>query len=240
MGEHRVDQVAARKQPVPRPLTEPVEVLVPHAAGEPAHRRARRHRWARRLRHAMRSKRGRWVLVGLACIVVLIVGLLAQGFLSSPAPAISVPDAAGGGSHSTPAPSPLPSASKGKHHKGTAGNNVVSNPVQHLRNVLPANPLNHLRGGQLHEVTVSASSPGSMPVIGYLVPTGLGSAYGTASGHRSPWSLHEQALGSGYLAAVFVQAGKSGAPVTCTVTVDGKVTSSETTSGGYGRAICLG
>lgn len=189
----------------------------------------------------MRSKRGRWVLIACACIAVLIVGLLVQGFLSSPAPAVSVPDAGGAGTHNAPAPSPLPSGAKAKHHRHKgSGNGVVSNPVQRLRSVLPDNPLNHLRGGQLHEVTISVSSAGPMPVIGYLVPTGMGSAYGTASGHRSPWSLHEQALGSGYLAAVFIQAGRDGTPVRCTVNVDGKVTSSETTSGGYGRAICLG
>jgi hypothetical protein len=29
-------------------------------------------------------------------------------------------------------------------------------------------------------------------------------------------------------------------PVTCTISVDGKATNSETTSGSYGRAVCLG
>jgi len=248
VGEHRVDQpgtrkvdeLAARKQPVPRHLTEPVEVLRTRPQpGDGGHRKSRPQRWARRIRRGLHSRRGRWVLVGLSCIVVLVIGLLAQGFLSSPAPAVHVPSAAGGAA-TTPAPHPSPSKSKPAHgHKGSNGQ-VVTDPVQHLRDVLPDNPLNHLRGGELHEVTVSASSAGPMPVIGYLVPTGMGSAYGSVGGHRSPWSLHEQALGSGYLAAIFIQAGRAGLPVTCTVTVDGKVTSSETTSGGYGRAVCLG
>jgi hypothetical protein len=240
VGEHRVDQVAARNQPVPRHLTEPVEVLRTRPQpGEGGHRRPRRQRWARRIRRSLSTTRGKWVLVVLACIAVLVIGLLAQGFLSSPAPAVHLPQAAGG-TATTPAPDPSPSASKTGHgHKGSNGQ-VVTDPVQQLRNVLPDNPLNHLHGGQLHEVTISASSAGPMPVVGYLVPTGMGSAYGSVGGHRSPWSLHEQALGSGYLAALFIQAGRDGLPVTCTVTVDGKVTSSESTSGGYGRAVCLG
>jgi hypothetical protein len=239
VGEHRIDQLAARKQPVPRPLTEPVEILTPRPEGEPAHRRPRRQRWKRRVMRAVRSKRGRWVLVAFACIAVLIVGLLAQGFFSEPAPALHAPPGAAG-SHPAPAPAPSTPSVKTKHHKDGKANGLVNNPVQQLHDVLPDNPLNHLRGGQLHEVTISVSSAGSMPVIGYLVPTGLGSAYGTANGHASPWSLHEQALGSGYLAAVFIQAGRDGTPVRCSVSVDGKVTSSEATSGGYGRAICLG
>jgi hypothetical protein len=238
LGEHRVDQLAARKRPVPRPLTEPIEVLIPHPSGEPAHRRLRRHRWRRRITRALRSKRGRWVLVTFACIAVLIIGLLAQGFLSSPAPAVSVPNAGGTGI-STPPPNPSPSASNGKHHKGD-GNKLVNNPVQRLRNVLPDNPLNHLHGAATHQVILTVRSAGSVPILGYLVPTGLRSAYGTVKHPPSHWSLQEQAVGPGYLAAVFIQAGPLGIPVTCTVTVDGKVTNSETTSGQYGGAVCLG
>jgi hypothetical protein len=240
VGEHRIDQLAARKQPVPRLLTEPVEVLTPHAVGEAAHRRPRRHRWKRRIMRTVRSKRGRWVLIGLACIGVLIVGLLAQGFFSSPAPALHLPPGAAGG-YSTPAPDPLTSSVPAKHHKGGgSGKNLVSNPVQRLHSVLPDNPLNHLRGGQLHEVTISVSTPGHIEVLGYLVPTGMGSSYGEVHTARHTWSMREQAVGSGYLAAMFVQSDKLGSPLTCTVTVDGKVTNSETTSGSYGRAVCLG
>lgn len=189
----------------------------------------------------LRSKRGRWVLVGLACVAVLIVGLLAQGFLSSPAPAVSVPGVAGGGANSTPPPNPLSSGSTNKPHNGGTGTDVVGNPVQRLRNLLPNdNPLNHLRGGQLHDVTISVSTPGHIQVLGYLVPTGMGSSYGQVHTDHKTWSLHEQAAGSGYLAAIFIQSDKFGSPLTCSVAVDGKVTNTETTSGSYGRAVCLG
>ena len=239
MGEHRVDQLAARKRPVPRPLSEPVEVLTTPAPREPGGRKRVKqvpHRWRRRMSRMAKSKRGRWTLIGLACLVVLMIGLLAQGFLSSPAPAVSMPGAGDQGAALTPSASPSSSPAK---HGGKGDNHLVTNPVQRLRNAFPDNPLNHLKAGQLHEVTVAASAPGRMAVVGYLVPTGLGSTYGSVNG-RSHWSITEQALGGGYLAAIYLQTDKSGTPITCTVTVDGAVTSSQTTSGSYGRALCLG
>ena len=184
----------------------------------------------------VRSKRGRWTLVGVVCAVALILGMLAEGFFSSPAPAISAPD--GLAVSSTPPASPLASKPPKKH--GADGRNrLVSNPVQQLRKVLPDNPLNHLKTGEIHEVTIRAYSSGPMAVVGYLVPTGLGSTYGSVHGRKS-WSTTEQALGGGYLAAMYLQTDKSGRPITCTITVDGKVTSTQTTSGSYGRALCLG
>lgn len=244
MGEHRVDQVAARNQPVPRPLDGPVEVLKPRPSpGGAAHGKGLRstpYRWRKRVTRFLNSTKGRWTLVSLACLAVLLVGLLAQGFFNSPAPAVSAPQAGGDSSGAgIAALTPSPSPSKGKPGKDGNGP-LVNDPVGQLRNMLPDNPLNHLATGQLHDVTVSASSPTAIPVLGYLVPTGLGAAYGSLNGRSRPWSLHQQALGKGYLAAIFIQAGKTGAPVTCTVTVDGRVTSSQTTSGPYGRAVCLG
>lgn len=244
MAEHRVDQIAARKQPTPRPLSEPAVVPRPRPeGGAAAHRKLLRRgpsRWHRRMTRILRSRRGRWIVVGLACAVVLVVGLLAQGFFSSPAPAVSVPGAAGGtGLNLTP--SPLPSSSpSGRHKPGSKNDQLVQNPVNQLRQALPDNPLNHLNRALLHNVTISASAPGHMAVLGYLVPTGLGSAYGAVHTNRPYWSMSEQALGKGYLAAVFIQTGRTGIPITCTVTVDGKVTSRETASSPYGRAVCIG
>jgi hypothetical protein len=237
MGEHRVDQVAARRQPVPGPLPgsdELLEIRPPASARQRQH--GRRGGWRRSVRQALATKTGRRVLIGLACVTVLLVGLLAQGFLSSPAP--SVPPAAGAVDTSTAVPtSPAPSKAAKKH---AAGSTLVSDPAAALRSHFPDNPLNHLHGAGLHQVVISATSREPMTVVGYLVPTGLGSSYGVVKGHPRSWSMSEQALGRGYLAAIFLQTGRDGVPITCTVRVDGKVTNSETTSGGYGRAVCLG
>jgi hypothetical protein len=189
----------------------------------------------------LRSKRGAWVLIGLACIAVLIVGLASQGFLSpaAPSPSVSMPPAAAGLPSNGPSGAAATKATRPAQPSGTA-TGVVKNPVQALRSSFPDNPLNHLRAGGLHNVVISASSAEAITLVGFLVPTGLKEPYGTVQPHSRSWSEAQQASGSGYLAAVFVQTGRSGVPITCRVSVDGKVTNVETTSGSYGRAVCLG
>ncbi len=180
--------------------------------------------------------------MGLACAVVIMIGLLGQGFLKSPSPAPSIsglaggPGAGGGGLPSltgTAAPSASPSPS------GTS-TSLTGDPVQALRDVFPDNPLNHLRGPGVHQLVLNVSSSGPIGVLGYLVPTGLSAPYGSVRTHPRHWSSSQQAIGKGYLAAVFVQTGRDGTPITCSVSVDGKVTNTATTSGPYGRAVCLG
>jgi hypothetical protein len=174
--------------------------------------------------------------MALACAAVILIGLIGSGFLTSPTPSVSVPPIAGDAGVSV-APVSVSPAKVAKARGAKAG--LTADPVKALRSKFPDNPLNHLRGPGLHHVTVSAHAAGPMAVVGYLVPTGLGATYGAVK-NRSTWSLTEQALGRGYLAAIFVQSGKSGVAITCQVVVDGKVTNTETTSGSYGRAICLG
>src|SRR5205823_11824696 len=127
-------------------------------------------------------------LVGIVCIVALIFGMLAEGFFSSPAPAVSPPGGLGNASASTPPASPLASKPPKHHGGGNGPGHLVKNPVQRLRNVLPDNPLNHLNTGDIHQVTIEAHSSAPMAVVGYLVPTGLGSTYGSIHGRRQ-WSV---------------------------------------------------
>jgi hypothetical protein len=242
---HRVDEVAARKQPVPGPLPSQEELLEIRSHGQrrPSPRRQpsvadRRHEWSRSVRRFARSKRGRWILIALSCLAVLLIGLLGEGFLSSPAPSVAAPDggyAAADGLSGSASPS-SPANKKDGSKTGT----LVSDPVAALRAKFPDNPLNHLHGPGVHQVVISAHSAAPITLVGYLVPTGLGPTYGVLKRHPHSWSISEQALGRGYLAAIFIQAGRDGVPITCSISVDGKVTNSQTTSGGYGRAICLG
>lgn len=242
MGEHSAPQ-SPRTRPVPGPLPPPIELPVitrpPETGGQRLLRRPRR--WARRTTRALRTRQGKWVLVALACAAVVLVGLLGQGFLSSPgpSPSVSAPAAAGGAGLSTAPASPAASPSRKAKPTATA-TGLTSDPLKTLRAQFPDNPLNHLRGPGLHDVVISATSAADIAVVGYLVPTGLGAPYGTAKPHSHTWSNAQQAIGRGYLAAVFVQTGRSGTPITCRIVVDGKVTNTETTSGAYGRAVCLG
>lgn len=229
---------------VNRPMPGPIEIRIDETPVRVKRRVPLRRRWWRATKRGVASKRGKWTLAALAAAAIVLAGLLSQNFLSSPAPAATPLKALGQGATPTPgadaaagaagpgAASTRPSGSKSL----VAGNDVL----QTLKNTLPDNPLNHLRGAAVHQVVIETNSAEPVPVVGWLIPTGLSNTFGTDKNPSGHFSLSQRALGKGYLAAVFIQAGRTGAPVTCRVIVDGKVTASETTSGAYGRTICLG
>jgi hypothetical protein len=247
MAEHRSKHGERRPAPVPSrtPLIAPERAAVyarPTPGGPPTRRRVRGpRRAARKLNRWLRTSRGRWTLIALACAAVILIGLLASGFLSgsSKSPSVAPPQAGASGSTDTALASPSPSKAKGSSTRTGAAGGLVTDPVAALRDQFPDNPLNHLHGPGLHHVVLDVRSSRTIPVLGYLVPTGLGAPYGAVK-HQTHWTNQQQAIGRGYLAAIFVQTDGSGAPITCTVTVDGKRTNTETTSGAYGRAVCLG
>lgn len=208
-------------------------------------RRRRKKSLKRRVRHRLRlaatSRGGTWAAVALACLAVLLVGLLTAGFLSSPGPAPHVPPAAQRALASAYAGADGAVVASGSTGAATAVGPATTGDVSGtLHSVLPDNPLNHLRGADVHRVVVEVYSSAPVGEVGYFVPTGTTHTYGTARPAGDRWQISQQALGSGYLAAVFVQAGGGGTPITCRVIVDGKVTSHSTTSGAYGRTVCLG
>lgn len=227
------------RAPIPRDVERPAPApIATDLSQQPRRPRGERHRIKRRrasFREWLATKTGRRVLIALVCVAVLLAGLLWQGFLNSPAPDVTPPAAAQGSSLSDSAPAPSPSA---KRSSGTPATD--EGVMRTLRSQFPDNPLNHLNGAGVHEVTIEVDSAGSVPVLGWLVPTGLSNTYGTRDNGGSHFSLSQRALGPGYLAAVFIQAGKLGLPVTCRVIVDGRTTNAETTSGPYGRTVCLG
>lgn len=245
MPEHRSRHGERRPAPVPSrtPLIAPERAAVyarPAPGRPPTRRRVRGpRRAARNLNRWLRTSRGRWTLIALACAAVILIGLLASGFLSGSSKSPSVAPPRAGASGPTGAASPSPSPSKGRSTRTGAASGLVTDPVAALRAQFPDNPLNHLRGPGLHRVVLDVRSSRPIPVLGYLVPTGLSAPYGTVK-HSAHWTNQQQAIGPGYLAAIFVQTDSSGAPITCSVSVDGKRTNTETTSGAYGRAVCLG
>jgi hypothetical protein len=228
------------RAPIPRAVDRPAPAPIDIKIDDTRRRRSSQKRPGRRrsLRQWLASKTGRRVLIALACVAVLLAGLLWQGFLNSPAPDVNPPAAAAPLPTDTlPTPSVSPKASKSTTTgTGTTDQGVLAT----LRGRFPDNPLNHLSGAGVHDVVIQVDSAAPVPVLGWLVPTGLSNTYGTRDNGSGHFSLSQQALGKGYLAAIFIQAGKLGLPVTCRVIVDGKVTNQETTSGPYGRTVCLG
>lgn len=98
----------------------------------------------------------------------------------------------------------------------------------------------HFAPGSIHTVTLSVSSATSIGQMGYIIPTSTDHSYGDMKVDSGSWSLTTNAFGKPAYAIVFIQAGKLGIPISCTITVDGHVSSHETTNGPYGRTVCLG
>lgn len=91
-----------------------------------------------------------------------------------------------------------------------------------------------------HKLVLSATSTAPIGEVGYLIPTSPHDSYGAAKHVGDHWVLHTTVTGKPYYAAIFLQAGATGAPITCTITLDGKVIDQRSTSGPYGRQVCVG
>jgi hypothetical protein len=90
------------------------------------------------------------------------------------------------------------------------------------------------------KVVLSMTSAAPIAYVGYIVPTSLDHSTGTVSSPGTSWSLTTTAYGPPDYAQLFSLAGPAGVPVTCTITVNGRVTETRTTSGPYDQLFCQG
>lgn len=103
-----------------------------------------------------------------------------------------------------------------------------------------------LQGGSVyqylpkHKVTMKVTSSAPIGTIGYVVPTSLKQSSGIVKNVGGSWSLTTTAYGDPDYAQLFMQADARGHIITCTITVDGKVTEKRSTEGPYARLICQG
>jgi hypothetical protein len=91
-----------------------------------------------------------------------------------------------------------------------------------------------------HHIVLSVTSPGQIGTVGYLIPTSLDKADGVAKHVGTSWGLQTIVYGRPDYARIFLQAGASGVPISCTISVDGRVTEHRATSGPYGQLMCQG
>lgn len=91
-----------------------------------------------------------------------------------------------------------------------------------------------------HRVTMSATSDAPIFVLGYLVPTSNDAAYGRVDEPGRSWSRSTTAYGPPDYAQIFLQAGPQATTISCTVTVDGRVTERRTATGPYAQLFCQG
>lgn len=103
-----------------------------------------------------------------------------------------------------------------------------------------------LQGGSIykylpkHSITLRATSEAPIGTVGYIIPTSLHQNYGIAKNVQNAWSLTTTVYGDPDYAQLFVKAGARGFPITCTITVDGRVTEHRATEGPYGQLVCQG
>jgi hypothetical protein len=103
-----------------------------------------------------------------------------------------------------------------------------------------------LQGGSMykylpkHHITLRVTSQQPIGTVGYIMPTSLNESSGVRKNVGTAWSLNSIVYGDPDYAQIFVQAGARGYPVTCTITVDGRVTEHRSTEGPYGQLVCQG
>ena len=183
-------------------------------------------RWARRnLRFLITA------VVVLAFMLALV--LFARTYSTGSDP--GAPGAGGGGLPAATGSTPTPSDSASR---APAATGVPKRLPRYT--ITPGEP-----GGftylplPTHRLVMSVSSAGPIGQVGYLVPTSPDHSYGRAEHVGTSWAVATTVTGKPYYALIFVQANRTGLPITCTITIDGRVASRKSTSGAYGRQVCL-
>ena len=177
------------------------------------------------------AKRGAAALLVLAVAagLVLFVQVYNAG---SKLPAVDGTGAQPGGPAAPLGPSPSPS----RPAKGVAADAGISSFPASLTSKIGRRPL---AGMPTHTVRMEVTARGSVASLGYLVPTSDVTPYGVLHKVTRQWSKTLTAVGTIYLAGIFIQNGRDATSVTCTIYIDGKVADQQTFVGPYKRGICI-
>lgn len=92
-----------------------------------------------------------------------------------------------------------------------------------------------------HRITLKVTSQGPIGTIGYYIPYSPDKQSGTLMNVGTSWSLRTVSYGDPDYARIYLRAGGNPAiRITCTISVDGRVVTQETTDGPYALLICQG
>lgn len=92
-----------------------------------------------------------------------------------------------------------------------------------------------------HHVTITWSAPRSaVGVVAWIIPSSQDHEQGKATSYGHSYSLSTTVYGNPKYAAVFAQADVHGNPITCTITVDGRVTERRTAAKPFSAMWCVG
>jgi len=91
-----------------------------------------------------------------------------------------------------------------------------------------------------HTLTIRMSTAGQLGTVAWIIPTSVENHEGTTVVRGGTWSLTTTVYGNPNYAVVFAQQGRTDQPVTCTITVDGRVTERRSTGEAYSAMWCEG
>ena len=91
-----------------------------------------------------------------------------------------------------------------------------------------------------HRLTIRLSTRGMLGTVAWIIPTSVESHEGTTVVRSGTWSMTTTVYGNPDYAVVFAQQGRVNEPVTCEITVDGRVTERRSTKGAYSAMWCEG
>lgn len=149
--------------------------------------------------------------------------------------------AAGAGRQTTAVPTPTTSPSMTAAAGSADGpSGLVRPPAMRAQEPAGLSGSGGVLSIRARRITLAARSSEPIGVVGYNIPTSRERPSGTAKGVGRSWTLSTRVYGRPDYAQMFMQAGPSGASITCTITVDGKVTEQRTSSGPYGQLFCQG
>lgn len=177
--------------------------------------------------------------IAAALAVLTCVGLFVHAYQQA-GPAHHDADAPGASGHAAPVPSasPSPSAEPAAAPANAFDPNALSLPPYTI--TPPPAPGFAFATPAEHHIVLAASSRHAIGRVGYLAPTSPDHPSGDVKHVGRAWTVRTTVTGSPYYALVFVQAGADGTPITCSITLDGKLLSRKSTSGAYGRQVCVG
>lgn len=184
------------------------------------------------------KRRTVWLRVaGIGAVVAMVIAIafFVNGFESTGSDAAPRPSAGASGGITSPSEAPATSAKK---HTVATKKYVVPGTGQTLTLGAGGGGIT-IDSSNVHTLTARVTSAAPLYAIGYLIPTSLESPYGKSLHPGSSWSVTTKVNGKPKYAIIWISAGKGGVPATCSITIDGQVAVSETTSGPYGRQVCF-
>jgi fermentation-respiration switch protein FrsA (DUF1100 family) len=188
-------------------------------------------------RHAGRSGRRVWPILlaaGLIVGVIVAMAFFVRGFDSTGSDNLAAPGA-GTSPSDVPGPTVTPSGSPSK-----TGKTKYVVPGGGPTITLGANDGGGMKlsNKNQHHLVARVTSADPIYAVGWLIPTSLNHSYGKDMSPGRSFTIDTTVTGRPYYSLLWVYAGKSGAPVTCRISIDGKVRSTQTTQGAYGRQVC--